>query len=426
MLTTAEKISLGDGRFDSARLLDVARTNSRELRAFDFERMARDTGTVVSAVMFGAIAASGVLPFGRDGFEAVIRESERGVEASLTGFGVAWDAMHGAPASPQPEPSALTLPAPPPASSTALPDRIAVDFPPAARQMIGLGYARLVEYQDRAYAERYLDRLQRLLAAEHAVDAKGVHEFALTREGARFLALWMAYDDIVRVADLKCRASRFARVRREVAAGEGDIVRIVDYFKPGLPEFSSLLPAALARRLAARDRRRRAQGKSPLSFTLALRTDSVWGFATLRMLASLRWLRRRGARFAEEQASIERWLQAVEITARADWQCGYELALCGRLVKGYGATNERGKERLVWIIDHLAAGGTFASAAKRAQAIRDAREAALADEAGTALDLALLQHGAPARPVKAQPIVWAHRKRAGHRETATAKSRRAQ
>ena len=28
---------------------------------------------------------------------------------------------------------------------------------------------------------------------------------------------------------------------------------------------------------------------------------------------------------------------------RRHWQLGHEIALCGRLIKGYGATNERGK-----------------------------------------------------------------------------------
>jgi indolepyruvate ferredoxin oxidoreductase beta subunit len=123
-------------------------------------------------------------------------------------------------------------------------------------------------------------------------------------------------------------------------------------------------------------------------------------------MASLRWLRRRGVRFAQEQALIERWLQAIETAARDDWRCGYEVALCGRLIKGYGATNERGKENLLRIIDHLVAGGDFATAEERGRAIREAREAALADEAGTAFDRALVQHGAPVRPMKAQPIRW--------------------
>ena len=67
-LTTAEKMLPGDGRFDVARLQEVARRHSRRFAAFDMDAVARDAGTVVSAVMFGAIAASGVLPFARERF----------------------------------------------------------------------------------------------------------------------------------------------------------------------------------------------------------------------------------------------------------------------------------------------------------------------------------------------------------------------
>ena len=101
---------------------------------------------------------------------------------------------------------------------------------------------------------------------------------------------------------------------------------------------------------------------------------------------------------------IERWLAALERGLREDWRIGNEIALCGRLVKGYGATNERGKENLLHVIEHLAVAGTFTDAASRANAIRAAREAALADEAGNALDATLVRHGAPPRPVKAQPV----------------------
>jgi indolepyruvate ferredoxin oxidoreductase beta subunit len=86
---------------------------------------------------------------------------------------------------------------------------------------------------------------------------------------------------------------------------------------------------------------------------------------------------------------------------RRHWLLGHEIALCGRLIKGYGATNERGKENLLHVLDHLAQGPSPESSA---QAIAAARSAALADDAGTALDKALVAHGAPARPVKEQPI----------------------
>jgi len=403
-LTTAEKMSLGDGRFDPDRLFDVARAQSAKLVAFDMEAAARDAGTVVSAVMMGAVAGSGVLPFGREAFEAVVRASGRGADASLAGFARGWDAVR-AGAAPVAAGAAAFAPAPPEPRFAA--------FPAEIRDLVAAGYARLVEFQDVAYADAYLARLAQVLAAERRGDPAGARGHALTGEAARFLALWMAFDDVIRVAGFKSAASRYARVRREVGARDGDVVRIVDHFKPGVPECVDLLPAWLAARVVAWDRGRQARGMPPWSFPLRLRADSVAGFLALRLLAGRRGVRRRGARYAHEQAAIERWLGAVQRNAEVDWTCGHELALCGRLVKGYGATNERGKRNLAHIVDHLADSGAFASATARAAAIRQAREAALADEGGKALDQALAAHGAPPRAVVAQPIRWMKRAAAG-------------
>ncbi|MDB5825913.1 MAG: indolepyruvate oxidoreductase, partial [Variovorax sp.] len=230
--------------------------------------------------------------------------------------------------------------------------------------------------------------------------------FAVTREMARWLALWMAFDDIVRVAELKSRASRAARVRSEVKAGDDDIVKVYDHFKPGAAEFAALLPPAWARRVTAWDRARQGRGKAPWALPLKVGSHSVFGMLSLRVLASLRGLRQRGSRFAEEQALIERWLAAVVDGTRRDWRLGHEIALCGRLIKGYGSTNERGKRNLLHVIEHLT---QLEDANAAANAVAAAREAALTDEAGTALDAALVRHGAPARPVVAQPIRWMRR-----------------
>jgi indolepyruvate ferredoxin oxidoreductase beta subunit len=138
-------------------------------------------------------------------------------------------------------------------------------------------------------------------------------------------------------------------------------------------------------------------------------THTVAGALALRILASLKGLRRRGSRYAAEQALIEQWLEAVVQGAAEDPRLGHELAQCGRLVKGYGSTNERGKHNLLHILEHLAR-RAGASAAQRAAAVRDARSAALADDAGRALDTALVAHGAPPRPVREAPIRW-HRRR---------------
>jgi indolepyruvate ferredoxin oxidoreductase beta subunit len=281
------------------------------------------------------------------------------------------------------------------------------DFPPQVRDMLVLGHARMLEYQDRAYGELYLQRMRAVLRAARAPDPQARHGYATTREMARWLALWMAFDDIVRVADLKSRATRWERVRDEVKAADDDLLRVYDHFKPGAPEFAALLPPALAQRVLRWDRARVARGKSPWALPLKIGTHSVGGMLALRALASLKWLRLRGSRFAGEQEMLGRWLNDVLDGTRTDWQLGHEIALCGRLIKGYGATNERGKVNLLHVLEHLAHGPAAA------QAIAAAREAALADEAGSALDAALVRHGAPARPVREQPIRFVRRSAQG-------------
>jgi indolepyruvate ferredoxin oxidoreductase beta subunit len=413
-LTTAERMQPGDGRADAQRLLDVVKAFSREHHVFDMGTMAREAGTVVSAVMLGAIAGSGLFPFPREAYEQVVRGGDTSAPeklskmagASLRGFAKAFDIV----GTPRAQAALVTrllssegdeAPVQPTLSA-----EMARAFPPPVHDMLALGHARLVDYQDEAYAALYLERLQQALAAERASDPAGAHGFAVTREMARWLALWMAFDDIVRVAELKSRASRAQRVRDEVKAADDDIVKVYDHFKPGAPEFAALLPPSLAHRVTAWDRRR----KTPFALPLKVGSHSVAGMASLRVLASLRWLRKRGSRFAEEQALIERWLAAVVQGTRTDWRLGHELALCGRLIKGYGSTNERGKRNLLHVIDHLAVAPLpDGSPAARAAAIAAAREAALADEAGTALDATLVRHGAPPRPVIAQPIRWMKR-----------------
>jgi indolepyruvate ferredoxin oxidoreductase beta subunit len=414
-LTTAEKMVPGDGRATNAELLGVVRAHAREVEAFDMAQAARDNGTVISAVLFGAIAASGVLPLPRAACEATIRASDKGAQASLGGFAAAFATVEGLRAERAKVDAAVDG-----AIATITGEAVAApagrDAPPAlaalpadVREMADLGHARLVDYQDARYADVYLARLERILAAERAA-APGAIGHPTTRATARWLALWMAFDDIVRVADLKTRASRFARVRREVKAQGEDVLRVVDHFKPGVAELASLLPRRLADALVRHDRARQAGGSEPLAWPLKVRTDTVVGFLLLRLLAAMKPLRRSGSRFALEQAAIERWLAGVESAARRHPGLGLELAECGRLIKGYGATNERGKENLLHVLDHLALAAPFASDDDRATAIRAAREAALADGSGQALDQALAAHGAPARPVPAQPIRWVARR----------------
>src|SRR5260370_9423942 len=93
-------MQMGDGRFDSEVVLKAARALAKRAILFDMQAQAETAGTVISAVMFGALAGSGALPLSRGDCEAAIRSGSKGAEASLKGFVAGFDAAVGGSATP--------------------------------------------------------------------------------------------------------------------------------------------------------------------------------------------------------------------------------------------------------------------------------------------------------------------------------------
>jgi indolepyruvate ferredoxin oxidoreductase beta subunit len=443
----------GDGRLDDAGLRQLVATFSREHQVLDMAGLARRHGTVVSAVMLGAIAGSGMLPFARRHYEDAVRGEgadqahlSAAAQASLKGFAAAFEEVAAsrtrgafvasllAPAA-----GAPAAPATSEAAGAAGTRLVAADsrFPEPLRPLLALGCERLLAYQGSRYARQYLDRVADVLAAEQAggvnapadstgstgqasePQSAGPQDWPIARETARGLAVWMAFDDVIRVAELKSRADRLERVRREARAGTQDVLKIFDHFKPGVPEFAALLPPGLAQRLLAWDAKRQARGDKPWALPLKIGTHTVTGVLALRALALLKPLRPFGSRWAAEQALIERWLQAVREGTQRHPTLGLELARCCRLVKGYGGTHERGRELLLHVLQHLGQPSTHHASApegarvlQTAQAVAATREAALADSSGKALTEALRRHGAPPQPLREQPIRWVRKPKA--------------
>src|SRR5207248_1157016 len=239
-----EKIALADGRADAAALLSACREAARELRAFDMAALAEATGSVLSAVLFGALAGSAALPFARPAFEAAIRRGQVGVERSLPAFAAGFEAAR-ADQAPLPAPALMGDPArAAPAAIRDLVERAAREFSGETRAVVLAGIERLTDYQDPAYAREFLARLAPVQEIERQ---RGDDSGALLAETARQLALAMAYEDTVRVAELKIRSSRFARVREEVRIEDGQILEIAEFFHPRTQEIADTLPAALGR-----------------------------------------------------------------------------------------------------------------------------------------------------------------------------------
>ncbi len=406
--TVDEKIALGDGRFDGARILAAAKTLAKRAILADFHKLAASAGAMINAALFGALAGSGTLPLSRTACEQAIRSAGKGAEASLRGFALGYASAEGKTDSAD-EPITQSIQTR--AQAHSLIERLRRTFPAEVHQMIEEGVARVADFQDRDYAALYLNRLDPIATFDQG--RGGPEQCKLTRETARFLALWMSYEDVIRVADLKSRRSRFEHVRAEVLAKPGESVHIIEYLKPGLEEVAALLPPALSKLLVAWAGKRGLMHK--LNIGLNVRTSSVSGFLILRLLAALRPLRRRSARYAEEQVLIERWLRAI--AAAPDAELALEIALCGRLIKGYGDTNRRAKANFLRIFDTLVDSGALADASERAQAVRAARVGALADPEGRGLETSLATHGIASLPPRPKIVQFMRRPGAKRKTT---------
>lgn len=376
----AEKTALGDGRADSALLLAQASQAAQRFVGFDMAQAADEAGSVVSAVLFGALAGTGVLPFTRAQFEATVERGGVGVQPSLRAFAAAFErAQAGAPSAPAA--AAAAVPTPPRASHPAvqaLLTRAGQAHQGAALAIVIEGLRRLIDYQDCDYAALYLDRLDAMRALSPSADAE------LTTTVARHLALWMSYEDTVRVADLKTRGSRFDRVAGEVRVGADQLLAINEYMHPRLQEVAETLPAALGAWLLASGWPRRLVERLANKGRV-VQTSSLRGYALLAAVAALRRWRRASLRYRLEQQRIEAWLADIALAAARDGALAIEIARCQRLVKGYGDTHERGLHSYALLRAAWQGGGAGFAAATLA-ALRDA---ALADDTGAALQSAL-------------------------------------
>lgn len=207
-------------------------------------------------------------------------------------------------------------------------------MPREVREVVTRGVHRLVDYQDVGYARRYVELLREFVPASSA-DASRVE---LVRAVGRYLALWMSYEDAVRVADLKTRAGRFARIRASVREKGAEVI-VTDYLKPDLDEIWGVLPDRLVRPFARWAERRWPHGRPALG--QHVRTTTVSGYLRVWLLARLKRLRPVSYRGREEHARIARWLGAVRASAVHDTALAVEVARAGHLVKGYGDVRRR-------------------------------------------------------------------------------------
>lgn len=369
-----EKSALGDGRVDSETLVKHTQLKSKQYIKFDMAKVAEQTGSVISAVLFGALAASGAVPFNKQQFEETIERGGVGVKASLRAFNKAFEITTTQKFDDERVESSFNIDAlaPKQAEITALLTQIKQSVPALAQEVTVEGIRRLIDYQSIQYAALYLRRL---------IDAK-IETPVLYKELARYLALWMSYEDAIRVADLKTRASRFERVKKEVLLEKEQLLDINEYMHPRVEEISEILPwQSIAKWLLNPKSLGHAIVKKFTTEGKVVKTTSVRGFLLLYCLSKLKKSRHKSLRYQLEQDRIKKWLTIVETVAQQDVGLALEIVQLQRLVKGYGDTHVNGIRNFNTIISVLEQHREKISA----QHIAQLREAALADEEGKQL-----------------------------------------
>jgi indolepyruvate ferredoxin oxidoreductase beta subunit len=386
MFAVAEKEKPGDAIADPNAVMEAADIAAKRIIAFDMETVAAANNSVISACMFGALAASCALPFDAESFETIIKAGGRGVEPSLKAFRAARDQAALAPAGGRP---VLTRPgkrfAPLPESTgradlDALLSRIRA-WPAELHPIVFAGVKRVTDFQDPVYANEYLDRVAGIYALD-AVHGGTAKAWRLTATAAKYIAVAMAYDDVIRVAELKTRPQRFERVLRENSVGKDQIVYTTEYMHPRLQETAGTLPAPLGRLLEAhpvwlgwlfRKGRR-------------VKTGTIGWFLLLYALAALKPIRRTTLRHQREMAHLDKWLALAATQAKINYDLAVEIIAARRLIKGYSDTHARGSTKFDRV---MSAVPLLSGRSDGADWLRRLRDAALMDEAGIALDGAL-------------------------------------
>jgi indolepyruvate ferredoxin oxidoreductase, beta subunit len=372
-LAVSEKEGLGDGVANSSAVTAAARVACRRFVAFDMATLAERAGSVVSSVLFGALCATGVLPFGRASFEAAISDAGVGVQASLRGFALGLKAVEKAP-DPVAAPTVAVLAPVGHAPYDALQIRAAA-LPEAAHETLAEGLRLVVGYQDIAYGTVYLDAVEMIAGLGRR---KAPPDPEVTVAAAKYVARAMAFDDVIRVAALKTQPSRAARIEREM--GE-QVIAVTDFMHPRMEEILGLLPLRLG---VAVERQTRLVGLLGrlLCGPRRIRTDTISGFLLLYMIAGLRGWRSRTLRYYREWLRIHAWLGMIQTVVSQDPALAIELLANQRLIKGYGETHARGLDKYTLV---MAAAGQMEGRPDAASWVRRLREAALRDESGVAL-----------------------------------------
>ncbi len=349
--TVGEKTPAWDGPVPPETLVAAARALSGEFVGFNAVELAQKNGLdelAVNAVLLGAVCASNALPISEVAYEkAIVRvgiAAEMNQRAFELGRRFVESGGHRSVESSPVEPWEDFV--------VARAGKLAGGLRPGFRELVTplpgrygqslarlLGEAlwRLLDYQDMTHGREFLETVQEVHDLDRSLRPEGPPQ--LTEIFAKGLGTWMAYEDGIRVAQLKTRSERFDSIRSRLGVRSDQVYEVREFLKPDAEEIYAILPTWLVDPLLALGPVRRFLERR--HFPQHPRTTSLRGMLRLRMLLLLKPFRRSSWRYRKERALMRQYVLRVKDAAAVDYRVACLMARTGQMVKGYGDTRRK-------------------------------------------------------------------------------------
>ena len=245
-------------------------------------------------------------------------------------------------------------------------------LPEGVAPIVSDGIHMLMDYQGATYARLYVERLRRFTGRGIAAET--------FRDMARLMAERMAYQDAIRIAQLKLA---------EYRDSNGEVLS-TDLKKFRLDELVDALPAVAADPIL---KILYKIGWARRRVSIPFSNASRWGIRRLKMEAWLRRWRLFSIRYGQERVWVERWLHMIARSLVKQPAATEAIVETATMIQGYGDAYRQGLADWHAIIDGLAK-PTFDGVlplADLAGAVAEARAAAMPDPRQASLKRAIAQ-----------------------------------
>jgi hypothetical protein len=234
------------------------------------------------------------------------------------------------------------------------PPFLPLGLPAGAEAVVSEGIHLLMDYQGASYAKLYVERLQRFIGRQgfdrNGLDRKGIDQQGVNQQGidgaifcdiARLMAHRMAYEDAIRIAQLKL--AEFKASDGRIRSTEIHRFRF-DELVDALPEIAADPVLMVLGKLGWEHRR----------VAIPFSTVNRWGLRRLKIEAWLRRWRMFSIRYSQERAWVERWLHMIARALVKQPQAVPTVVATATMIEGFGDPYRRGLADWHAIIDGLA------------------------------------------------------------------------